>query len=271
MEACATQLGAAPKLAPQTGEPQVHIDLTDPRQRALYDRRYGRTLQRLRSWLRQDDHHRARQLERGLARQGLALRDLKVFELGFGAGELLLRFEPSCSLHGCDSSEASVLALGHDARLARYRERMLALSARDGGPAYPSSGYDVVIASDGLEPRARAAQTLLSLLRHTRPGGLGVFFFDGQAHDLAACARLLRGAGWVLLEGQAGSRLGVRAWDLRGAGAPGPLARLGGAADRVAGALLGLAPAGLRQLCESPLAALRVRPSRLMLVARRPA
>jgi hypothetical protein len=271
MEACATQLSAAPRIAPETSVPDPRVDLSDPRQRALYDRRFGRTLRRLRSWLRQDDLQRARQVERALLRQGLALRDLKVFELGFGAGELLLRFAPSCSLHGCEASEASVLALGHDARMSGYREHLLAVSGPDGAPAFPASAYDVVIASSGLDEPARVAQTLVSLLRHTRPGGLGVFFVDAGPHDLASFSRLLRGTGWVLLEGRSGGRLSARTWNPRGVGRPGPLARLGGAADRLAGALLGLAPVRLRQACEAPLAALRVPPARLMLVARRPA
>jgi len=269
MEACATQLGAAPRIAPAT-EPQIHVDLSDPRQRASYDRSFQRRWRAVRSWLHQDDHQRARMMERALGRQGLALRDLKVFEMGFGAGELLLRCGPSCRLHGCDPSEAAVLALLHDARTASHRERMLTLAGPGGAPAFPSAAYDLVIASRGLEEAPGRSRTLVSLLRHTRPGGFGVFFVDGQALSLASFSRALRAAGWVLVEGHAGGRLGARAWRRPGAAA-GPLARLGGLADRVTGALLGFAPAGVRQLCEGPLAALRVPPSRLMVVARRPA
>lgn len=142
------------------------------RQRRIYAHRYA-YLRALHDFFRYDARYRLRLTEELFRAHDIPFEHQKVFELGFGTGSLLLRFDTSCVLHGSEISPSAVRALSADPRFRAYREGSLHLAEPDGTPSFPGNDYDIVIASHVLEHVPDDRLVLRLLREHTREGGHG--------------------------------------------------------------------------------------------------
>jgi len=203
----------------------------------------------------------------------------KVFELGFGAGDLLIRFDRTCRLHGCEVSEEAIQELYNDPRIKRYREARFVPANSDGYPVFPSSGYDIVIASHVLEHVPDDEEVLKQLAEHTRPEGVGLFFVPLErpscqsyhhvhTYTAAGFCQLMRKTGWEPIQVTENLRCDAHSEKI--------LQLLDKAHMRVALALTeavrnivySLIPSGLIRLSEGPLASLFVQARQLMVLAK---
>lgn len=242
---------------------------------ALYDR--FRPIQR---WARYDGRYRLRLMEELFRRHAIPFERQRVFELGFGTGELLLRFDTTSALHGCEIASTAVRALERDPRLRGYDEVALTVAAEDGSPVFPGRAYDVVLASHVIEHVPSDAACLRALREHTRPGGHGLFFLPlerprhnpdhARTYTSAGFARLLEETGWELVEMAENFRYGggwvqVVNWPSRRR-----LPVVGPLVEALKTVALALPPTALVRLVEEPLARLHVAPYQLMALVRRP-
>jgi SAM-dependent methyltransferase len=90
---------------------------------------------------------------RRLARRcGLPLAGVRVLDVGFGAGSMLLQFDTHCTLFGVETSASAVERLGLEARRrGRTVPNLLLWRALDQGLPFLSGSFDVVIMSHVLE------------------------------------------------------------------------------------------------------------------------
>jgi SAM-dependent methyltransferase len=248
-------------------------------QRRVYAKRYG-CLRRIHDLMRYDARYRLFLLEMLFRRFEIPFERQRVFELGFGTGSLLLRFDHTSVLHGSELSESAVDSLQRDARTQHYREVKLLTSHLDGAPRFPEKDYDVVLASHVIEHVPDDRETLSDLLAHTKPGGHAVFFLPlerprhnpdhARTYTAAGFSRLLRAVGFepVFVEENfryASHWVQVFNWPSR---ARIPL--LGTLVEVIKTALLALMPTSVVRLVEEPLARLHVAPYQLMVLARKP-
>jgi hypothetical protein len=85
-------------------------------QRTLYNHRYG-TFRQVYDFLRYDGRYRIWLMEELFRRFDIPFERQRVFELGFGTGSLLLRFDTTSCSHGCEISAGAVQALREDPRV----------------------------------------------------------------------------------------------------------------------------------------------------------
>ena len=145
-------------------------------QRELYSHGFYTRLRRARWLFRYDCRYRLFLMEELFRKYQVPFERMKVYELGFGTGYLLFRFDNTSTLHGCELVEEAVDAIEKDSRLRRYQKTRFVCANPDGSPRFPSSDYDLVIASHVLEHVPDDNLTLKLLAKHTRAGGLGLFF-----------------------------------------------------------------------------------------------
>ncbi|MBI2895581.1 MAG: methyltransferase domain-containing protein [Deltaproteobacteria bacterium] len=251
------------------------------RQRRRYGRGFYARFRRLRWLFRYDCRHRLLVMEETFRRHSVPFEHLKVFELGFGTGDLLLRFDPSCSLHGCEVSEEAIAALSADPRIGSYAGASFVATAPDGSPRFPSSEYDLMIASHVLEHVPDDVGALEAMAGNTRAGGLGLFFLPLEpprhnpdhvrTYTAAGFVRLLEATGWAPIEVAENFRYAshwvqVVNWPSRRR-----VPILGAVVETAKNVVLSLPPASLMMLVEGPLEALHVAPRQLMVLARRAA
>lgn len=247
-------------------------------QRSLYKDRYS-SFRQLHDFLRYDARYRVWRMEELFRSFDIPFERQRVFELGFGTGSLLLRFDSTSCLHGCEISESALKAFRADRRCAAYREVALTSCAEDGTVRFPDRNYDVVIASHVLEHVIDDAQTLRLMSEHTRSQGYGLFFLPlerprhnpdhARTYTAAGFKRLLAATGWQPLHVEENFRFGshivqVVNWPSR---ARVPL--LGPLVEAAKSLTLAAFPTELALLLDEPLAKLRVAPYQLMVLAQR--
>jgi len=165
----------ASRLSPPTHAPEVDETGWVSRQRRVYAERY-RHFRALHDFLRYDARYRLFLMEEVFRAHDIPFEHQRVFELGFGTGSLLLRFDTSSSLHGSEISESAVSAMRRDPRGRAYKEAKFVLAQPDGTPSFPDTNYDIMIASHVIEHVPDDRQYLELMAQHTRPGGHGLFF-----------------------------------------------------------------------------------------------
>jgi SAM-dependent methyltransferase len=247
-------------------------------QRRVYAKRYG-CLRRIHDVLRYDARYRLFLLETLFRRFAIPFERQRVYELGFGTGSLLLRFDHTSALHGSELSESAVESLARDPRVQNYREVALVPSASDGRPRFPGQEYDVVLASHVIEHVPDDRETLTDLLAHMRRGGHAVFFLPlerprhnpdhARTYTAAGFAQLLREVGFepVFVEENfryASHWIQVLNWPSRAR-----IPVLGTLVEVIKTTLLALVPTSVVRLVEEPLARLHVAPYQLMVLARK--
>lgn len=187
-------------------------------QRRVYENGFYRRFRRLRWALRYDCRYRLLLMEELFARWKVPFEHLKVFELGFGTGDLLLRFDTSCTLHGCEASREAVALLRAEPVLRQYRQVQLTVAGTDGRARFPGSDYDLIIASHVLEHVPDDRRALADLAGHARKGGWGLFFVPLErprrrhrhhvrTYSAAGFHRLCNDCGWQVLESEENMRL----------------------------------------------------------------
>jgi len=253
---------------------------TAEHQRRTYSRGFYKRLRRIRWLFRYDCRYRLFLMEELFRKHKIPFERMKVFELGFGTGDLLFRFDSTSTLHGCEVSEEAVEAIKNDPRLHRYKNTHFLCSDPNGDPQFPSSDYDLAIASHVLEHVPDDLRTLKRISEHTRKNGLGLFFLPlerpghlpvihARTYTAAGFARLLGSTGWEVIEACENFRYAshwVQVFNL-------PSRRrvpvIGSVVETVKNICLSLPPTSFIRLVENPLASLHVKPRQLMVLARR--
>lgn len=236
---------------------------------------------RLMEWVRYDRRYRIRLIEDLFRRHAIPFERQRVFEFGFGSGEMLLRFDTTSVLHGCDISKSAVLQMQSDERAIGYRETCFVEPGADGVPVFPAEEYDIVIASHVLEHVPDDALTLRALASHLRPGGYGVFFMPLEAprhnpdhartYTAAGFSDLLRAVGFQPVEVTENFRYASHFVQTLNWPSRARLPVLGPLVEMVKALVLAVPPTGFVRWVEEPLARLHVSPYQLMVLARRPA
>lgn len=249
-------------------------------QRELYNRGFYRRMRRVRWLLRYDCRYRMFLMEELFRRHRIPFEHQMVYELGFGAGDLLLRFDNTCALHGCEASEDAIKELYNDHRIRKYREARFVSTDDDGYPVFPETGYNLIIASHVLEHVPDDGRVMKMLAENLHPNGFGLFFVPLErpsnlsyhhvrTYTAAGFAELLRSNGWEEvqvsenLRSDSHSERFLQFLDrLR-------LKLALSVCEAVRNVLYSLVPSGILHVAEAPLASLYVLPRQLMVLARR--
>jgi SAM-dependent methyltransferase len=247
-------------------------------QRRVYARRYG-LFRRIHDLLRYDARYRLFLLEDAFRRFDIPFERQKVFELGFGTGQLLLRFDTSSALHGSELSDSAVEGLLHDPRIQGYREVKLVTSHVDGSPRFPDLDYDVVLASHVIEHVPDDRETLRELHAHMRDGGVAVFFLPlerprhnpdhARTYTAAGFTRLLRDVGLTPFHVEENFRYASHCVQVVNWPSRARIPLLGALVEIVKTLVLALPPTSWVRMVEAPLARLYVSPYQLMVLARK--
>lgn len=248
------------------------------RQRRVYATRYAH-FRRLHDLVRYDARYRLLLMEETFRSHAIPFERQRVYELGFGTGSMLLRFDATCTLHGAELSHSAIAGLRADPRLADYREARFVACAEDGTPRFPDRDYDVVIASHVLEHVPDDHRALSLLAEHTRAQGHGLFFLPLErprhnpdhirTYTAAGFEQLLRATGWEPLLVSENFRYASHCVQVVNWPSRARIPVLGPMVEAVKSATLALAPTELVRLVEEPLARLHVAPRQLMVLARR--
>ena len=83
-------------------------------QRKIYSSGFYRRLKTVRWLVRYDCHYRLFLMEETFRRHQIPFERQRVYELGFGTGNLLMRFDTSCCLHGCEVSSEAIWPMSYD-------------------------------------------------------------------------------------------------------------------------------------------------------------
>src|SRR4051812_974881 len=107
-------------------------------QSRIYEHRYTH-LRGAYDFFRYDRRYRLPLMEEVFREHAIPFERQRVFELGFGTGSLLLRFDSTSALHGCELSATALSALREDPRVEPYRETRFVACEPDGMPSFPES------------------------------------------------------------------------------------------------------------------------------------
>lgn len=247
--------------------------------RGMYSNNWWR---KLRWFFRYDCQYRLLLMEELFRRHAIPFEHQKVFELGFGTGDLLFRFDSTSTLHGCEVTAEAVEAIETDDRLMRYAAAHFTCSDEDGVPIFPGHDYDIVLASHVLEHVPDDAAMLRELIRHVRPGGHGLFFLPlerpghlpklhARTYTAAGFSRLVEDNGWKLREVSENFRYASHLVQIINWPSRHKIPVVGKLVEAVKNVALGLPPTTFIRLVEEPLEWLHVSPRQLMVLAQRPA
>jgi SAM-dependent methyltransferase len=144
-------------------------------QKELYEGAFYRR-NRWRWVFRDDCRYRKNRLLEVLLQLGFSCNDSRIFELGFGTGDLLFQFPTGCTLMGVELSEDAVRAIREDPRLDRYNGDWFRPLGDDGSVPAPPWKADLVLASHVLEHVPDDRRVLSQLVPLVRKGGLLALF-----------------------------------------------------------------------------------------------
>lgn len=144
-------------------------------QRGLYEGVFYRR-NRWRWAFRDDCRYRKNRLHEVLGQMGWSLANRRVFEIGFGTGDLLFQFPSSCTLMGTELSRDAVDAIQRDPRLEHYEGHWFKTLQPDGTVPLPDLPVDLVMSSHVLEHVPDDFGMLKTAMACLRPGGLAVHF-----------------------------------------------------------------------------------------------
>ncbi len=181
-------------------------------QRGLYEGLFYRR-NRWRWAFRDDCRYRKNRLHELLAQLGWPLDNRRVFEIGFGTGDLLFQFPSSCTLMGTELSRDAVDAIGQDPRLQYYKDHWFRPLAPDGSVPLPEQPVDLLMSSHVLEHVPDDHGMLSDAVTCLRPGGLSIHFvpieppgFDPKhirTYTVESLVELQKGLGLEVLHAEA--------------------------------------------------------------------
>lgn len=149
-------------------------------QRKLYEGVFYRR-NRWRWTFRDDCRYRKNRLHELLAQLGWATVNRRVFEIGFGTGDLLFQFPTSCTLMGAELSADAVEAIQKDPRLALYKSHWFRTMEPDGSVPMPEQPVDLLLSSHVLEHVPDDFGLLKDAVACLKPGGLSIHFVPIEA------------------------------------------------------------------------------------------
>jgi SAM-dependent methyltransferase len=250
------------------------------RQRATYAQRY-RVFRHLYDLLRYDLRHRLLVMEELFRRFDIPFERQRVYELGFGTGAMLFRFDVSSTLHGAELSDGAVRALREDPRTASYAGSAIVACDRDGRPAFPARDYDVIIASHVLEHVPDDLEVLRAFAAHLAHDGHVLVFLPlerprhnpdhARVYTRAGFVRRLREAGLEPVHVEENFRYASHFVQIVNWPSRARLPVVGTAVEVLKTLLLALPPSFVVRALEAPLARLHVTPTQLVVLARRAA
>lgn len=140
--------------------------------RAFYADYYKRPL----FGLRYEYIYRRRIFKDALKKMGIPASGQRVLDVGFGHGDLLLTFDPSCDLHGLEISPSAVEMARQRAQERGYTHATFTEHDLHDLIPYPEGSFDLAICSHVLEHIENAEAVLADLHRVLRPQGLAFVF-----------------------------------------------------------------------------------------------
>ncbi len=110
-----------------------------------------------------------------LRRTGIEQHGKRVLDIGFGSGEILFTFEPSCEIYGVDFSRNAVDGATRYAAKKGYRSaEFLPIDLDRDDLPFPDGGFDVVISSHTLEHLVDDERILKEMRRTLKDEGVAV-------------------------------------------------------------------------------------------------
>jgi SAM-dependent methyltransferase len=184
----------------------------DSSQTRRYEDFYGgaRALRRL---LRFDVRYRCRRAHEVLAALGIASDATRILDVGFGGGDLLASFPPSCRVVGADVSRSAVRAAECDPRFRRFAAAEFVEVSEHDPEALPQGPFDLVVSAHALEHVPDDGATLRAIRSRLVPGGTLLLFvpieeadyipFHLRAYSLQSVTERVRASGFEVqwLEG----------------------------------------------------------------------
>ena len=145
-------------------------------QRSIYSRGfYARN--RWRWHFRDDCRYRRRRLREILQLLNFDREDRRIYDVGFGTGDLLLDFPRSCFLMGAELSQDTITGICSDPRLAGYRGHWFGVVEDGNTPPFPDGPLaDLIITSHVLEHVPDDSAFIANLAKCLKPGGLMIHF-----------------------------------------------------------------------------------------------
>jgi SAM-dependent methyltransferase len=219
-------------------------------------------------------------MEELFRRQHIPFEHQKVYELGFGTGDLLLRFDTSCKIHGCEASAEAVSAIEAEPGIERYLEFRFEKNQDNGDPVFFADDYDLVIASHVIEHVPDDRRTLKLLAEHTKENGRGLFFLPLErpfnqnvnhvrTYTKAGFLNLLHQTGWQEIEVVENFRFDSGLEDLITFLSRKNRNHSATMVESTKNILFSLVPSFLFGLIDHPLSIIKIFPRQLMILAKR--
>lgn len=174
--------------------------------------------------LRFDVRYRCQHLQEVLAELAVSVEGCRVLDVGFGAGDLLASFPPSCELSGADVSASAVEGARRDPRFARYAAAQFFTLPEDHPERLPALQADIILSSHLLEHVPNDALLLAALFARLVPGGtLAVFvpieepdyiLFHRRNYSLQSIAERVEQAGFELRRVEGSMYVNGHIWKL---------------------------------------------------------
>jgi len=112
---------------------------------------YDNGWHRVQRWMRADVRYRCRRLREALREHGIDTSGKRVLVVGFGSGDLLASFPPTCSVVGAEISPSAIMEARRDPRFGRYRAAEFYEIGKEGLDDVPAGPFDIVLSSHTLE------------------------------------------------------------------------------------------------------------------------
>jgi SAM-dependent methyltransferase len=175
-------------------------------------RRYADFYRDDRAWRRAfrfDVRYRCRRTHEVLAQFAVATENARVLDVGFGGGDLLASFPPSCRVAGAEVSASAVASARADARFRGFADAHFTVVDENDPEALPAGPFDIVVSAHALEHVPDDAAMLTAMrARMTGTGVLALFVpieepdyisFHLRAYSLQSIGERVRAAGFEIL------------------------------------------------------------------------
>jgi len=144
-------------------------------QRRIYSGSFY-NVNRWRWFFRDDCRYRRRRLKAVFKEIDFDPNGKRIFDVGFGTGDLLLSFPETCSLYGAELSAEAVEAIKNEPGIKKYPYSSFEVIPHSGETPLPANKVDVVITSHVLEHVPDENAFLDRLCEALVPGGIMINF-----------------------------------------------------------------------------------------------
>jgi len=144
-------------------------------QKEIYDNAYAGK-QRIRKILRFDIRYRSRRVQEVLSDLGIEVAGKRVLDVGFGRGDLLASFPPSCHVTGAEISSSAVASAKAFGQFDAYASADFIVLDEDDAESLPKGPFDIILSAHTLEHVPDDGETLEVIKSRLAPGGHLVVF-----------------------------------------------------------------------------------------------